>query len=298
MFDVVIVGGGAAGLSAALTLGRFRRSVLVCDGGKPRNAPSPAVHNFFSRDGIRPSELLQIGREQLEPYTTVTLRQQEVVAIQPHEQHFDVLFADGSQAQAQKIILATGVKDVLPPIVGLDTLWGKHVFHCPYCHGWEARDQAIAVLAHGDAAVHISSLLHTLSQDIVICTNGDSDIPAQRLDHLGMRVITTPIQQVNVNGEQLEGITFTDGTSLARDVLFVRPEMAQHSTLAEQLGCEFNTAGRVQVDDMGKTSVEGVYAAGDLTSPMQQVIFAAARGAAAAAAINAELAHAAFMNAV
>lgn len=296
MFDVVIIGGGAAGLSAGLTLGRFQRRVLIADGSQPRNAPAHGVHNFFSRDGTPPGELLQIARAQLEPYTTVAIRPLEVIAVQPHEQHFEVVFADGTHEQAQKILLATGVKDQLPPIAGLEALWGKSVFHCPYCHGWEARDQAIAILANGDGALHLASLLHSLSQDMVICTNGASEIAdADVLNRRGIRIITTPIQHVTGIDGTLEGITFTDGTYLKRDVIFARPSQSQHSTLPAELGCTFTPNGHVQVDAQGRTSVAGVFAAGDLASPNQQVIAAAAAGAFAAAIINSELAQAAFI---
>jgi thioredoxin reductase len=301
MLDVVIVGGGAAGLSAGLVLGRFRRKVLICDSGQPRNARATGVHNFLSRDGIHPQELLQIARDQLKPYDSVEFRSQEIAEIIRNEGYFDVVFADGSRDSAKKILLATGVKDQLPPIEGLEALWGTGVFHCPYCHGWEVRDKAIAVLANGDAAVHLSKLLFSLSTDIVICTNGESEISdadAQRLAELGIGLYTSAILKLEWHGDTLEGITFADGRYLARDAIFLHSAQSQHSGLPAQLGCAFTENGLVQVDILGKTSVEGVYAAGDLTSRMQQVVTAAATGASAAAGINTELAHEAFVGKV
>lgn len=293
-YDVVIVGGGPAGLSAGLILGRFRRNVLICDSGQPRNARAQGVHNFLSRDGIPPSELLQIAREQLQPYSTVEFRSQQVADIVRHAENSEVIFADGCSENAKYILLATGVKDELPPIEGIDGLWGSSVYHCPFCHGWEARDKAIAVLADVEKGLHLTKLLYLLSQDIVICTDGDSDIDSEQKEQLerqNVRLITTPIRQLQTNGTILEGIEFEDGTFLAREVIFVNPAQSHHSSLPDHLGCVVDGAGRVIVDEMGKTSVEGIYAAGDLTSPMQQVIFAAAQGARVAAGINFVLAH-------
>jgi thioredoxin reductase len=299
MFDVIIIGGGPAGLSAGLTLGRFRRSVMICDSQQPRNAKSTGVHGFFSREGIHPQELLQIAREQLKPYSTVQLHAQEVVDIVPSDAHFKVIFRDGTSESTKKVLFATGVKDIFPPIEGLDALVGQSVFHCPYCDGWEARDKAIAIVANGDAAVHFSQLLHSLSDDIVICTNGSSEMSSSehlQLDRLGINIIETPILRLKRQDTALEGLEFADGSFLQCDVLFVRPAQHQHSPLPERTGCKMTGDGYVDVDEQGKTSIAGVYAAGDLTSLKQQVVFAAARGVAAAAAINSELAHEIFIS--
>jgi thioredoxin reductase len=298
MFDVVIIGGGAAGLSAALTLGRFRRSVLVCDSQRPRNAPSSGVHGFLSRDGMPPKELLQIARDQLAPYTTVELRTQEVIDLVQADGHFELTLQDGSTASARKVLFASGVKDVLPAIEGIEALWGRGVFHCPYCHGWEARDKQIAILADGEGALHIGKLLRALSNDIVICTNGTSTINSDERDQLervGIRLIETPIARLDEQDSTLQGIHFTDGSYLAREAIFVRTTLQQHSSLPAKLGCAMTDAGFVAVDEMNKTSIDGVFAAGDLSSPMQQVIHAASRGAVAAAWINTALAQESFM---
>jgi thioredoxin reductase len=298
MFDVIIVGGGIAGLSAGLVLGRFRRAVLICDSGKPRNAKSHGVHNFLSRDGILPNELLQIARSQLQPYNTVELRSQKVVDIVPNEQHFEVSFADGSREQARKILFATGVKDHLPPITGMDDLFGAGVFHCPYCDGWEARDKAIAILANGETALHFGKLLHALTNDLVLCTNGASEISEadmHRFDELGIRIITTPVAHINMTDAGLEGLTFADGTHLERDVIFLKPAQSQSSPLLAKLGCAFTDGGYVKVDEQGKTNVAGIFAAGDLTTPTQAVVYAASKGVSTAAAINYELAQEVFL---
>jgi thioredoxin reductase len=298
MFDVIIIGAGPAGLSAALILGRFRRSVLVLDGQQPRNAKSQGVHGFLSRDGVMPRELLQIGRDQLEPYSTVQVQAQTAIDIAPSERGFDVRLQDGTTESSKKILFATGVRDILPDIGGMEALWGKSVFHCPYCHGWEARDKAIAILANGEGAVHFGKLLRALSNDLVICTNGKSEIgehDRDGLERFGIRVVETPIAQLRHRDGRLEAIVFEDGTALQREAVFIRAAQEQHSLLPAKLGCAINEMGYIQVDVNGKTSIAGVYAAGDLTSGRQQVIFAASQGAAAAAMMNAELAEEAFM---
>lgn len=299
MFDVVIVGGSAAGLSAALILGRFKRKVLVCDTGKPRNARSQAVHSFFTRDGIAPQEMFQIAHDQLKPYPTVEFRQQEVVDAKKFGDHFEVILADGTQVEANYVLLATGVKDELPPIAGLEALWGRGVFHCPYCHGWEARDKSIAILADLHHAEHLAALMHTLSDDIVICTNGQSDTPPSdedlsKLVRIGVRVVPTAIAEVKASDGILDGIQFEDGSYLPREAIFVATRQQQHSALPTKLGCELTENGLVKVDGNGLTSVDRVYAAGDMASPKQQVLYAAAQGAWSAAWINSLLAQQVF----
>ncbi|MCA9895106.1 MAG: NAD(P)/FAD-dependent oxidoreductase [Anaerolineae bacterium] len=299
MFDVVIVGGSAAGLSAALILGRFKRRVLVCDTGKPRNARSQAVHGFFTRDGIVPHEMFQIAHDQLQPYATVEFRQQEAIDVNRTGDHFEVAFADGSQVEASYILLATGVKDELPPIKGLEPLWGRGVYHCPYCHGWEARSKPIAIFADLHQAEHLAALMYALSDDIVICTNGQPDAPSSeetiaKLAKIGIQVIPTAIAELKAPYEVLEGIVFEDGSYLPREAIFVATGQHQHSTLPAKLGCELTETGHVWIDSNGLTSVDGVYAAGDMTSPKQQVLYAAAQGAWSAAWINSLLAQRVF----
>jgi thioredoxin reductase len=215
------------------------------------------------------------------------------------DHHFDVHFQDGASVLTKKVLFATGVKDILPPIEGLDALLGKSVFHCPYCHGWEARDQAIAILGNGESAIHFATLLHSLSSDIIICTNGASEIRNEdriQLERLGIPIIETPILRLNQHDSKLEGLVFADGTERQREAIFLRTAQEQHSTLPAKLGCTITEHGFVVVDEQGKTSVEGVYAAGDLTSGKQQVLYAASQGAFAASMINTELAHEAFAN--
>lgn len=287
--DVIIVGGSAAGLSAALYLGRFRRRVVVFDTQQPANRFSHASHGFLTRDGVSPTELVAIGREQLAKYPTVTIQQREVVAIEPQSPHFRVTLADGETLTARKILLATGLKDALPAIEGIELFWGRSVFHCPYCDGYELHDQPVAILASGAAALHVAKLLRVLTEQVTICTNGEADFAPDeqaQLDRLGIRVIPTPVTRAEGRGAQIERIVFTDGNALPIAGAFVRLTSTHHSGFAAALGCAIDEQNFVQVNSMGATSIPGVYAAGDLTSRMRQVIFAASQGAAAGIGIN------------
>lgn len=287
--DAVIVGGSAAGLSAALYLGRFRRHVVVFDTQQPANRFSHASHGFLTRDGVSPAELVAIGREQLAQYETVEIQQRAVVAIEPESPHFRVTLADGETLMARKILLATGLKDELPAIAGIEPFWGRSVFHCPYCDGYEQRDQPVAILAGGAAALHVAKLLRVLTDRVTICTNGEQGFAPEeqaQLDRLSIGVIATPIARAEGHDAQIERLVFADDNTLPIAGAFIRLTSTHHSGFAAALGCTIDEQNFVQVNPMGATSVSGVYAAGDLTSRMRQVIFAAAQGAAAGIGIN------------
>lgn len=291
MYDVVIIGGGPAGLSAALVLGRSCRRVLVLDAGNPRNAPSPAAHSMFTRDGDTPQELLRIGREQLRPYD-VELRTAEVTDVVQEEAGFAATLADGSRVSARRVLLSTGVMDRLPEIEGVRELWGKAVLHCPYCHGWEVRNEPVAVYANGETALELAPLVLCWSRDVVLCTGGPAEFPTEereRLERNGIVVREERVIRLEGKDGHLERIVFEDGTALARSAMFLRTFPRQHSDLPEKLGCDFTSVGLVQVDSLGKTSVPGVYAAGDLALRIHQVVVAAADGAIAGIAINHDL---------
>ena len=230
MYDVIIIGGGPAGLSAALVLGRCRRKVLVCDTGKPRNAASHAMHGFLSRDGIPPWEFLQIAREQLRPYDTVELRDVEATAAECRESRFHVTLADGQVHQSRKLLVATGVKDNLPEIPGFQELYGKSVFHCPYCDGWEVRDQPLAIYGRGDRGLGLSLELTGWSRDLVLCTDGPAEIAPDdlaRLDRNGIRVRDERV--VRLEGQdRLERVDLRDRRAArpSRALLHHRPVAA------------------------------------------------------------------------
>jgi thioredoxin reductase len=288
-FDTIIIGASNAGLSAALTLGRSRRRVLVLDGGAPRNAPAAHAHNFFTRDGTPPAELLRLGREQLVPYG-VEIRATTAQTARSTATGFELTLADETTITARTLLLATGVTDVLPAIPGFRELWGRGVYHCPYCHGWEVRGQALAIYGRGAPGFHLAVLLHHWAPGPVLCTDGPAELEdAHRatLSQLGIRVVETPVAGLATNPAGGLSVAFADGRHLPVEALFARVPQQQRTDLAAQLGCAFTDDGiYVQTNGMGLTSVPGVYAAGDLTGPFQQVVAASAAGAGAAAMLN------------
>jgi len=293
----VVIGGGAAGLSAALVLGRSRRRVLLLDGGEPRNAPSSGVHGFFTRDGVSPGELLEIGRKQLEPYDSVEYRAVRAAEVSGSDGSFGVTLEGGDEALARKLVLATGVVDELPETPGFRELWGQGVYHCPYCHGWEVRDRPLAVLISGEGAAEHAILIRNWSRDLILLTDGPARLEEedlQRLRALGVPVNEKRIARLegrNDGSEGLSRVVFDDGSSLGREGLFYGPPQRQRSGFAEALGCEVVAMGPatevVKADPMTwETTVPGVYAAGDVGSPLQSVALAVASGANAAAFLN------------
>ncbi|BDP42389.1 pyridine nucleotide-disulfide oxidoreductase [Deinococcus aetherius] len=291
-YDVIVVGASNAGLSAALVLGRACRSVLVLDGGPPRNAPADAAHGFLTRDGTLPAELLRIAREQLIPYG-VEVRPVAAAGARALPEGFQVELAGGELVEARRLLLASGVRDLLPEVPGLRERWGQSVHHCPYCHGWEVRDEPIAVYGRGDMAFHQAVLLHHWSPDLVLLTGGPAEMTADQrhqLSALGIEVIESAVERLEGPGPQLQRVVFQGGGSLARSALFVGPRQEQRSTLPTELGCACTEDGvYVNTQPGGQTSVPGVYAAGDMTGPLQQVAQAVAGGALAAATLNNEL---------
>lgn len=296
--DVLVVGGGPAGLGAALLLGRSRRSVLLCDGGEARNAATHASHSFLTQDGTPPLELRAIARDQLAPYTSVTLSGSTVDGLARQNGHFVATLNDGRMASARKVVLATGVRDELPAVEGLAALWGTSAFACPYCDGWEWRDQPWAILANGDEAAQVALLFRQWSRDQILLTNGPAtlcDEQREQLRALQIEVREEPIARLESEGGRLSHVVFADGERLARSVLFLRTTLRPRTELAVQLGCELTdeppVPALIRVDAMGQTTVPGVYAAGDVTTRMQQVAMAVSTGAAAGAMINHELVH-------
>lgn len=288
VFDAIVVGGGVAGLSAALLLGRACKRVLVCDTGKPRNRVAQASHSFFSRDGIAPAELLQIGREQLQPYD-VKIREGEVVDAENLGDCFQVTLSNGDQFIGRKLLLATGMKDVLPSIEGFAELWGNSVFHCPYCHGWEVRDQPLAIYGKGEAGFEMSLLLTGWSRDLVLCSDGDaelSDEQRQQLLNQGIQIREEKIARLDHKDGELTGIVFANNEVLSRCGILLRPQSYQHSHLATKLGCKLGSNDIIEVNDFKQTSVAGVYAIGDASSPFSQIAWAVASGVVAASFIN------------
>jgi thioredoxin reductase len=291
-YDVIIVGGGAAGLSAALMLGRALRRTLVLDASEPRNAPSPAAHGVFTRDGTPPGELLREARAQLAPYATATLCDVAAVGARRVEGGFEVELAGGERARARRLLLAVGVKDELPGIEGLAALWGTRVLHCPYCHGWEVRDQPLALHLADRSSVPLLTLLPGWTRDLLVCVEAPDLLSSdeRRLYAArGVAFVESPLIRVAAwqDGLRLE---FTDGRIESRRALFLRPPHVIGSPLPGLLGCELTEAGYLRLGQDHQTSVPGVYGAGDAAGPVHQVQTAAASGQQAAMTLNRDLA--------
>jgi len=287
-YDVAIVGGGAAGLSAALVLGRARRRVAVIDAGAPRNAPAAHMQGFLSRDGMPPADLLAEGRKEVTSYGAELLSDQ-VVGMSPG---FVVHLASARAVTARRVLMATGAGDELPGIPGVRQRWGKDLLHCPYCHGWEVRDQPLGVLGGVPGSVQHALLVRQWSGDVVFfARTQDLTLAEQRqLESRGILVIPGEVARLVVEDDRLTGVELTDGRVVARTVVFVRPGNNPHDDgLLAGLGCELSEAGFPAVDGTGLTSVPGVWAAGNVADPRAQVITAAGAGSAAAIAINIDL---------
>lgn len=291
MYDVIIVGAGPAGLSAALILGRSLRRVIVFDTGKPRNAASQAMHGFLTRDGIAPREFLRIAREQLAQYDTVELRDVEVTAAECVDGGFVVTLDDGAQLRSRKLLIATGVIDNVPDIEGFKQLYGRGVFHCPYCDGWEVRNQPLAIYGRGARGFGLALELTGWSRDLILCTDGQSEIGRGDLATLQRHGIAVREDRVvRLEGtERLERVVFATGESVARHALFFTTGQTQQSQLAHRLGCDINEKGTVRTGKYEATHLSGLYVAGDASRAVQWVVVAAAEGAEAAFAINTDL---------
>ncbi|MGW5121986.1 NAD(P)/FAD-dependent oxidoreductase [Streptomyces noursei] len=286
-WDVVVVGAGAAGLNAALVLARARRRVAVIDGGAPRNAPADRMHGFLSRDGMPPTALLEVGRAELATYGAALLTGR-VDEITPA---LGVRLAGGPELRARRVLVATGLRDELPDIPGLRERWGRDLLHCPYCHGYEVRDQPLGVLGSGPGAVHHALLLRQWSPDVVLFPHhGEpTDDERERLTARGVRIVGGTVARLLTEDDRLRGVELADGRVVPRTAVFVQPRMVPHDALLTALGCARDEAGWVITDAAGRTDVPGVWAAGNVVDPRAQVVTAAGMGAAAAFALNLDL---------
>jgi thioredoxin reductase len=286
--DVAIIGGGPAGLSAALVLGRARRRVVVIDGGAPRNSVATHMHGFISRDGMPPSDLLAKARTEVQGYG-VTLTEDTVVAA---SSGFTLELSDGRNINAPHVLLTTGAVDQLPDVEGARERWGRDLLHCPYCHGWEVRDQPLAVLATGAESVEYAHLIRQWSDDVTFFTHDASITTADRaaLEARGIEVVDGIVAALEVEDDRLRGVQLADGHIVERAAIFFRPALGPHPhDLGAAVGCDLLADGLLQVDALGRTSVPGVWAAGNAANPRAQVITAAGEGSAVAIAINTDL---------
>ncbi|MFP3834758.1 NAD(P)/FAD-dependent oxidoreductase [Chryseobacterium sp. SIMBA_028] len=290
-FDVIIIGGSYAGLSAGMALGRSLRNVLIIDSGKPCNRQTPHSHNFITHDGIPPKEISSLARKDVEKYTTVQFH--EGIAAQVLKKNsFEVETLSSEIFYAKKIILASGVKDVMPDIPGFKDCWGVSVLHCPYCHGYEVRNEVTGILSDGDLAYDFSKLIFNLTKSLTLFTNGKSILTKQQIEKLKQN-------EINLNEEEIEGIEhdngciqkiiFKNGSSALLKALYAKIPFEQNINITESLGCELTEQGFIKVDAMQKTSVPGVFACGDNVTMMRSVANAVAQGNFAGAVVNKEL---------
>ena len=293
--DVVIIGGGAAGLSAAVTLARSLRSVVVVDAGEPRNAPAAGAHNLLGREGIPPLDLLAQGRQEAEGYGA-QIRSGRAVGARRVDGGFEVDLGRGETVRARRLLLATGLVDVLPEVPGVKEFWGKTVLHCPYCHGWEVRGQRIGVLGTSPMSLHQTLLFRQLSDDVTLFLHtmekpGREEL--DQLDALGVRMVSGIVHRLEAEDGVLRAVVMEDGERFAVDAVAVAPRFAARSDLYEQLGGELTEhpmGSLIETDDMSRTKVDGVWAAGNASVLNAMVGASAAAGVFAAAAINADLA--------
>jgi thioredoxin reductase len=289
-YDVAVIGGGAAGLSAALVLARACRRVLAIDAGEPRNAPAAHMQGFLSRDGFPPAELLATGRAEVEAYggQLVDGFVSDVRAVGPG---FELTLADERVHRARRVLVTTGLRDEVPDIPGAHERWGRDLLHCPYCHGYEVRDQRLGVLGGTPDSVAHALLVRQWSDDVVYFDHGSDVTSAERarLDARSISIVEGGVRQLVVEDDRLTGVELEDGRVVPRDAVFVRPRLVPHDSLLVALDCAVDEQGWVVTDPTGRTSVAGVWAAGNAANPRAQVITAAGEGSAAAIALNADL---------
>jgi len=291
-YDVVLIGGGAAGLSAALVLARARRRVLVVDSGTPRNAPAAHMQGFLSRDGMPPEDLLAAGRKEVRGYGGTIITGAVKNLVRCREGGFQVLLDDGDRFSARRLLVATGLRDELPDVPGLRDRWVRDVLHCPYCHGWEVRDQPLGVIWNDPETARYAQIVRQCTHDVVLFAPTDTLTPTTQRGQLVARaigVVEGPIARVPVEDDHLTGVQMADGRVIPRTALFVPPRFVPNNDLLSGLGCQIGEHGWVVTGAIGVTSVAGVWVAGNVTNPRAQVITAAGEGSAAAIAINADV---------
>jgi thioredoxin reductase len=290
-YDVAVVGGGAAGLSAALVLSRARRRVLVVDSGAPRNAPAAHMHGFLSREGLPPGELLAIGRAEVEGYGGNVVAGAVTALVSEGGSGFTMVLSDGERVSARRLVVATGLRDELPDTPGLRERWARDVLHCPYCHGYEVRDQRLGVLGTSAESVRYAQIVRQWSDDVVYFPPSGMLTDAERaqLSSRAIEVVEGSVRRVVVEDDRLSSVEMDDGRTVLTSALFVPPRFIPNNELLISIGCDIDDKGWVVSDDTGRTNVPGVWVAGNVANPRAQVITAAGEGSAAAIAINADL---------
>lgn len=291
-YEVIIVGGSYAGLSAAMSLGRSLRKVLIIDSGEPCNKQTSHSHNFITHDGAKPGVIAGKAREQVLNYNTVTFLNGVATGGRKTEKGFVITTRAGDEFPAKKVVFATGIKDNLPGIKGFSDCWGISVVHCPYCHGYEIRHQKTGIIANGEKAFHLASLVNNLTGDLTILTSGKADFNTNqlsKLDNHNIRVIEQEIIEIEHETGDIKNVVFNDGSKESFAATYAAVPFTQQSDIPALLGCQFTEQGYIQVDMMQKTTIDGVYACGDNCSRMRSVANAVSSGNMAGAVVNMEL---------
>ncbi|MBO9615004.1 MAG: NAD(P)/FAD-dependent oxidoreductase [Dyadobacter sp.] len=292
LFDVVIIGGSYAGLSAAMTLGRARRKVMIIDSGKPCNLQTPHSHNLITHDGQTPAEISALAREQVLAYPTVQMRTGLVTSVSGVDGAFSVTVDEDHTLQAKKLIFTTGIRDIMPDIPGFAESWGISVIHCPYCHGYEYSDARTGVMMNGEMALEYVKMIRNWTTDLTLYTNGPAtfdETAREKMRSFGAKIVEQPIASLDHENGYLKTLRLTDGSTHGITALYHRPAFVQHSLIPEKLGCELNPQGFIKVDESQKTTVAGIYAAGDNTGAFRALAAAMATGTTAGARLNHEL---------
>ncbi|KXH85492.1 NAD(P)/FAD-dependent oxidoreductase [Chryseobacterium kwangjuense] len=291
-YDVIIIGGSYAGLSAGMALGRSLRNILIIDSGKPCNRQTPHSHNFITHDGKTPKEISDLAREQVAAYPTVNFHEGIVTQLRKTEKSFEAETAGGEKFVAKKLILASGVKDKMPDIPGFADCWGISVLHCPYCHGYEVRNEVTGILSDGDMAYDFTKLVYNLTKDLFLFTNGKSILSKEQKDKLAQNnisLIEDEVEKIEHENGNIRKIIFKTGKEISLKALYAKIPFEQNISAEKDLGCELTEQGFIKVDFMQKTNIPGVFAGGDNVTMMRSVATAIAQGNFTGAVVNKEL---------
>jgi len=292
MIDVVIVGGSYAGLSAAMALGRSLNEVLIIDSGRPCNRQTPFAHNLVMHDGQKPADIANAAKEQVTKYPTVNFMNDTVTAAEQVQGGFEVRTAQGEVIKARKLLFTTGVADIMPPMKGFAECWGISVLHCPYCHGYEVKNEEIGLLGNGNLGFELCKMLGNWSKSLTLFTNGQSTLTEEQVGKLQSRnvqIVEEEIDELIHNEGLLQQVVLKNGNRVPLAAIFARPDFRQHCTVPEQLGCVMTEEGYIKIDDLHKTTVDGVFAAGDNCSMLRSLAMAIAAGSKTGACISKEL---------
>lgn len=292
-FEVIIIGGSYAGLSAAMALGRSLRNVLIIDSGMPCNRQTPHSHNFITQDGAKPAEINELAKKQVLNYSTISFLEDFAVSGEKSKKSFLIKTRSGKEFTSQKLIIATGITDIMPDIKGFSECWGISVVHCPYCHGYELRNRKTGILADAEKAMHIAPLVKNLTNDLFILNSSEEDFTTEQIQKFNkhnIKIIEAEIAEFEQQEGHIQNVIFKDGSKLALEAVYAALPFRQHSEISMELGCELTEQGHIKVDDFQKTSIEGVFACGDNSGMMRSVANAVYSGNLTGAMVNAELA--------